>query len=134
MGIRSKQASDCFVMNTLALCISPELSNSAEEGGNTLVHRAVDRGDLLLLHVLLDQESPLVPNDRQETPLHWACRRGCTLMVKLLSPHCNINALDQEGRTPREWALLYNHTEIAEMLQEGIMEDNVADLTSRDSP
>ena len=90
---------------TIDMSIGDELLKHVEDsGGNTPLHQAVQKGDWVLLQLLLENDAPQAPNYNQETPLHWACRKGCPRMVEfLLESGADAHAIDQRGLTPLQW-------------------------------
>lgn len=74
-----------------------------------------------------------IANDRDITPLHYACATSDHKLVKLLlESKANVNALDREGYTPLHYACRYARVVIAELLikQPGMMV-NVASVSNK---
>lgn len=115
-ALRQDQAQLIFsFMNRLELALEGSIQSNHDGEGNTMAHRAIHRGDFLLLQALMDGE-PFVANLRQETPLHWACRRGCPMMVELLLQNSDVGAIDENGHTPLQWALTHHQSKVVPLL------------------
>uniref|UniRef100_A0A1X7UEM2 Uncharacterized protein n=1 Tax=Amphimedon queenslandica TaxID=400682 RepID=A0A1X7UEM2_AMPQE len=58
-------------------------------------------------------------NEYQETPLHYAARRGSKIIVFiLLNNEANVNAIDKWKLTALEIAIKEGHTEVVELLMD----------------
>ena len=96
---------------------------TTDELGNTPLHRAVLRGDVLYATGLIAQGIDAV-NHRTKTPLHLAVqkleRNGMVQMLVLNG--ADINATTEKGRTP----LFYSHTDhIPYLVKNGASLDTV---------
>ena len=111
--------------NTVALALEDSLLDSHDLDGNSAAHRAVHRGDLLLLQALMNEKHSFLPNDRKETPLHWACRRGCPMMVELLLQKNEADAKDDQGRTPVQWALNHHQSRVVPLLLRSLSDEGL---------
>ena len=55
---------------------------------------------------------------KDSTPLHHAALKGQKEVVELLiEKGADVNAKDDVGRTPLDWAIIRNHTETADLLR-----------------
>ena len=88
----------------------------------TISNEAVDIGDLTVLTDLL--QIGCNPNLKQgyfgNTALHLAAANGHTAMVDLLLNHegIDINARDNDDRTPLYYAKQQNHLDIVQVLKD----------------
>ena len=81
----------CNVRNTpvvkLLIELFPQncdLDQFIDEGGNSVLHAAVDSGCLKTVTVVLDRVSPVCTNKLGETPIHIACRKGSFEITRVL--------------------------------------------------
>lgn len=94
--------------------------NQASPRGWRAVHRCAQNGDDRLLEVLTSKEELDVQpaNERGDTPLLIACRRGCyRLVVTLVSRGSDVNKVSESsGRGPLHEAAYIGHRAIVECL------------------
>lgn len=96
-----------------------------------VIHDAAREGDQERIENLLEQDPELIRsvNERQVTPLHFACDGGhAGLAGYLLSRGADIEAVDVDGDTPLHWAAFAGHCDVAELLLE-----QGADIESQNS-
>ena len=81
----------CNVRNTpvvkLLIELFPQncdLDQFVDEGGNSVLHAAVDSGCLKTVTTVLDRVSPVCTNKLGETPIHIACRKGNFEITRVL--------------------------------------------------
>lgn len=68
---------------------------------------------------LLSKGAIFRQNEDGETPLHWACKIGCTEMVQVFISEMSfeeIHLCDYNGDTASDWAKEYENKEIVEIL------------------
>ncbi len=87
--------------------------------GDTLLHRAVFRGDRQDVRDLLALGAdPNLHGDLGHTPLHYAAMKGdLPLVESLLAAGANPAALNEWGHTPATTAELAGHEEVARLLR-----------------
>ena len=112
-----KGNAELVVMLITDLDIDP---SSADDSGDTLLHRACSGGHEELARLLITRyncQLVNIKNNKKETPLHVACSRGHLSVVKMLiSKNADVNICDYEKNTPVNTAVLGKHTEIVEFL------------------
>ncbi len=94
---------------------------SADNFGRTCLHFAASRGNLGVLSYLVKQVSPenLEKKDIQgRTPFHYAAEssRAAEVIDTLVARGCNIDAVDDRGRTALHWAARWNNFKAAKKL------------------
>eukprot|EP00659_Diplonema_papillatum_P002034 gene2034-3112_t len=104
--------------------------------GRTCLHEAADACQTAVVEFLFNdvhlQDSMAdCLDDCQRSPLHLACRRGATGIVRKLVPYLDPNVVDCNLRTPLHVALLGKHAETAELLLAEVddLNVNVLDMT-----
>lgn len=95
---------------------NPALTN---HDGLSAIHRAVTYQHTEIVKLLLDHDAPL--NDKggtfQRTPLHIACHRGCTAIIKvLLEKGASVTLKDKRRHYPVHLAAIKGHCDVVEML------------------
>jgi len=83
------------------------------------IHDAARNGDLDAVKTIIAENTNMIneKDDRDCTPLHFACDAGQMDMVRfLLANGADINAVDVDGDTPLHWAALAGKTEIVPLL------------------
>ncbi len=97
---------------SIILCLAASVS-SAE------IHDIARRGDLDSLKATLQTHPDQVdaPDDRNCTPLHFACDGGHEELVEYLLGHgAEIEIADSDGDTPLMWAAYAGHMRVVELL------------------
>ena len=86
--------------------------------GDTLLHYAVDSGQMRVATYLLDAgANPNCQNSEGDTPLHHAASRGDSRLIRLLfRHHCDPSLLNNQGRTALHCAVADNHIGAARVL------------------
>lgn len=87
--------------------------------GESLVHDAAGRGSVRTLNWLIDTQSLAVDDEGKTdvTPLHIACRRGHTKIVRaLLARRAFVDAPDSRGETPLHGAARAGGNDIVQFL------------------
>lgn len=80
------------------------------------LHWAAYYGSIDILRMLIDRVD--VRSSRGWTALHFAARGGQVEAAKILLKHgAEINAMDNRGKTPLDFAVLYNQNLMAEFLK-----------------
>jgi ankyrin repeat protein len=76
--------------------------NQSEGNANTPLHRAIERGDIIELKMLLSNGAYVnIVGKDGETPLHLAVKNGNVQVIKLLlALGADVNAQDNDGETP----------------------------------
>lgn len=81
---------------------------------STALDYAVTSSQVEAVRLLMEHGAKARP-----TSLHGAVEQGSEAMVKLLLEHgADVNAVDEDGRTPLAWAEFLGQDEIAEVLRE----------------
>ena len=63
--------------------------------------------------------NPSIPNIINETPLHRTCVNGSIQVARvLLENHADLDAVDNSGATPLDWAHRYGREDIAALLRQ----------------
>jgi ankyrin repeat protein len=100
------------------------LESLKNRAGKTILHAAVDRGNITALKLLLDFKINLeLKDDIDSTPMHLAASNseyeGKVEIVKLLIANgADLEAKDIDGRTPLHNAAIYGNKEIVKLLLE----------------
>jgi len=95
-AIRAKD----LATTTKLLAANPELLNSRDRVGGTLLHHAAGFGDLATMKLLLAQGADAnAGNKRKSTPLFWAISDEAKVRL-LLASGANPNIKSTDGRTP----------------------------------
>ncbi|PQQ17445.1 ankyrin repeat-containing protein [Prunus yedoensis var. nudiflora] len=97
------------------------LSQKSGEAKNTVLHLAARFGHVELVSEIIKISPDLVAvvNNRQETPLHEACRQGKADVVMLLlleANHLVACMLDSENQSPFFIACSYGHGDVVKLL------------------
>lgn len=92
--------------------------NDQDSHGNTILHRAIDFGNIRLCRLILEKGAKVnVCRDNFATPLHIAASAGDLELVKLLVSHgANIEALNLTSETPLHKAAKHSRTTVIEFL------------------
>ena len=88
--------------------------------GSFPLHFVAMGKNVSLAEWLLDNHAKILCNCNVQTPLHYACRFGYKPMVQFLIDHMTkeqITQADIENTTAKDWALEYEHEEIAASLE-----------------
>lgn len=97
----------------------PALLESTEWDGRTLLHDAVDKGQLEIVKYLLAKSVNIntVTTDGR-TALHMAAQHGDLPVIILLLAHgANIDPIDKKGWTPLDRAMKWGHADAAGYLR-----------------
>jgi ankyrin repeat protein len=110
------------------LLTSPSLDvYITDNHGDTALHEACLLGDIAIVQMLLtamDKKgmNVLLPNHDKQTPLHFACKKGFTDVVKLILRYGKhqmqelVTARDTEGNTPLHFAAESGKPEIVKCI------------------
>ena len=98
-----------------------DLAKQIQLDAREIICRAADRGDFTTVEKLVRMDESLVHsqiNRTNETPLHIACRKGYTDMVKFLVEYgkASINAVDYHGNQPLHTAAFHGKASIVRYL------------------
>lgn len=121
-----------LVRTLLASGANVSLKTAAELDGTTVLHEAMQSGSVEVTRLLVERGRANVnaKNDKGRTPLHRAVWRADLSLAKyLLDIGAQVDALDENERTPLHWAAFFGATHgdlIALLLRHG------ADMTRRD--
>jgi ankyrin repeat protein len=116
-----------LVMIAIALVSMLGISSPASAGG---IHVAADKGDLVMVQLLLASDSSLADSrdDEGMTPLHYAALNGNgDLMHTLLANRASIDAKDGSGQTPLHMAVVFHNTRAVQILLDAGANVNAAD-------
>lgn len=114
------------------------LSNGADinfqhtERGSTPLHRAVGRGIVPMVKLILEGKPKLeVQNSKGETPLHillsgFPRNTNGTILQMLLGAGANLNATQSHGETPLSYAIKSGQISIVPMLLRAGSDPNIA--------
>jgi ankyrin repeat protein len=86
------------------LSVNPSLIAERDESKMNLIHWAADRGDISMIHLLVEKGADvnIVDGDGQ-TPLHYAFACGHHECIRLLEElHANRNIRDNNGMLPSD--------------------------------
>lgn len=95
--------------------------NSVVDNNNTALHLlAANNGNHKVFSVLLQAGANVnARNNKQRTPLHFACEMGNLELINLLIQHkADVNAQDDQRCTPLHLAVIYDRYEAAKLLLE----------------
>ena len=112
--------------------------NVFDDQGLTPLHMAVMNGDAEIVEYLLDHGAFI--NTKEEnhgsTELHLAIAMGYEDIAGLLIKNgSNLNIPDDEGKTPLDYALYYNHKPLAyDLLAAGANDTNLKDYLNEPNP
>lgn len=121
-----------LVRTLLASGADVSLKTAAELDGTSVLHEAIQSGSVEVARLLVERGRANVnaKNDKGRTPLHRAVWRADVALSKyLLDIGAQVDALDENDRTPLHWAAFFGATHgelIALLLRHG------SDLTVRD--
>jgi ankyrin repeat protein len=121
-----------LVRTLLASGANVSLKTAAELDGTTVLHEAIQSGSVEVARLLVERGRANVnaKNDKGRTPLHRAVWRADVSLAKyLLDVGAQVDALDENERTPLHWAAFFGATHgelIALLLRHG------SDMTRRD--
>jgi ankyrin repeat protein len=81
---------------------SPDLINARDLGGRTPLHRAAEKGQLVVATFLLENGADVnAPDNNGQTPLHLAAANGHKAMVELLLDHkADVQAMSHDSEAP----------------------------------
>merc|ERR1712137_268788 len=97
--------------------------------GSSPLHFAVLGQNMNTVQFLLPHSDVDIANDYNETPLHWACRTGNSLIVStLIANGADINFQDSEKNTPLHWAAEEGHQHIYKMLKKAGANSNAKNM------
>ncbi|PGH12781.1 hypothetical protein AJ80_06605 [Polytolypa hystricis UAMH7299] len=104
--------------------------NTTSQGGWTPLHKAVLRGNEVLVHLLIENGADINAKDNiGQTVLHLATSGGCEAIARfLIEKSVSIRAVDNSGRTP-----LYEAVQRVEEATVRLLVDNGAGLNTRDN-
>jgi len=94
--------------------------DAKDEDGSTPLHLAALMGYKEIAELLIAKGADVnaKKDDGSWTSLHSAAMTGSNEIVGLLiAAGADVNAKDAYGRTPLDWAIVDNHTEIADLLR-----------------
>ena len=94
--------------------------SAKDEDGSTPLHLAALMGYKEIAELLIAKGADVnaKKDDGSWTSLHSAAMTGSNEIVGLLiAAGADVNAKDAYGRTPLDWAIVDNHTEIADLLR-----------------
>ncbi|XP_013406217.1 ankyrin repeat and SOCS box protein 8 [Lingula anatina] len=93
--------------------------NSIDGYGRAALHYAVER-DITCTEILLDHNAhPDIPDNNQDTPLHWAAfKNQVQCLEALLQRGARVNAVDYNNDTPLSWAAMKGNYEALAILLE----------------
>jgi ankyrin repeat protein len=98
---------------------NPKLVNAKDRNNNTPLHFAAQTGNMEIVRLLLSKGAEV--NERNNegiTPLHLAVQK-CNQEAcrSLIGKGADLEAKDKENRTPTDWAIAFNHRDLAEYLK-----------------
>lgn len=117
------------------LKFSPKHLHSFDEHNNTPLHKAILRGNISLVKMLLDHGANTnISNKMGHTPLHLAVICQNVEMVRLLvALNADVNARSKSGKTPLHLLTIQsetdNSTKIAEILLKNFASTSVKDVS-----
>ena len=100
------------------LASGADANQKVDDYGTTLLHRAVDSGEVEIVRALLDGDAnPNVANQYKITPLMSAALEGRLEMVRALIGHgAKVVAREPNGGSALMFAVLRGHTEVVRTL------------------
>ncbi|KAM4750258.1 85/88 kDa calcium-independent phospholipase A2 isoform 2-T2 [Anableps anableps] len=97
--------------------------NARDASGQTPLHLACERGDLVCVKELLDESQARtdIKDQNGETPMHYASKQECPVIIQALcSRLCSgVNELNNNGETPLHVACRLGRVESVKALLEG---------------
>jgi len=103
--------------------------DARDDKGDTTLHLAVQRNNLYIVNLLLDNKQYLinVKNSHGKTPLHIAVENQKLEMVNLLLDNkgADVNATNKDGDTPLDVALTLDNNEVRQAIYEKVNKTNV---------
>lgn len=100
-------------------CLKPYV-RAASDSGTTPLHFVALGKNVQLAAWLIENGATFEKNEEAETPLHWACKTSCPIMISLFvnsMTKSEINQKDIEGRTALDWAVEYKTDATADILE-----------------
>lgn len=97
----------------------PDISvNDGDDFGCSPLFYSIAKGKVECFYALLGTTSIQVDNrlNEGEILLHWACTKDSTEFLKALLTDNNVNAQDENGKTPLHWAVAMGKTGCLKML------------------
>uniref|UniRef100_A0A7S4MQ92 Uncharacterized protein n=1 Tax=Vannella robusta TaxID=1487602 RepID=A0A7S4MQ92_9EUKA len=95
--------------------------------GSTALHFAALGSNQDVVGTLLSAKADIIPNNNQETPLHWACKAGSSKtiqkLLRSLSP-AMIQFKDASGKTAYDWATEYDREDAQKLIQKTLARKN----------
>ncbi len=132
LHLAARLGNAALVRTLLASGANVSLKTAAELDGTTVLHEAIQSGSVEVARLLVERGRANVnaKNDKGRTPLHRAVWRADVSLAKyLLDVGAQVDALDENERTPLHWAAFFGATHgdvITLLLRHG------ADMTRRD--
>lgn len=92
--------------------------NEDANDANFLMLRAWEKGGIGAVHALVQMGANVDErNEREETALHWAARRGNLVLVQVLLRHgAAVDVQNDKGFTPLHWAAAGGHLYVVDEL------------------
>ena len=103
--------------------------------GNTPLHIAARCNKNVIALMLIYEGSDVdAKNNAGNTPLHWAAKFNAKEVAQvLIAAGADVHLQNKDGLTPRERALVNGHSDLAQLLLEGMLQDiTEEDLTEED--
>ena len=90
--------------------------NAKDQNGKTPLHYAAWKGHKEIAELLVESGADVNAKRGRSgrTPLHWANNKEIAEL--LIDAGADVNAEDGDGDTSLDWAIMRNHTEIADLL------------------
>ena len=89
-------------------------ANAAGKNGSTILHKAVARGNIAIVKLLISKGANVNANGAIGTPLHEVC--SVDVAEYLVSEGADVNAKNNAGNTPLDIAKIRGNTEVIEYL------------------